>query len=440
MKNNIQIRIPKSIYKLMHEDVIREHAHAFERIGFLYTTSLLVDGNRLILAKRYVPVNDEDYIEDDSVGARINSNAIRKSMQTLLDNKEGCFHVHLHNHTGHPNPSLIDEEGIPGIVEGFGNISPKQAHGYIILSKNSMFATVKFGKEEVYRKPSKISIVGNPMKFIYPKTTKKSKLKSNDRQSFLGDDYQENFDNIKVGIIGYGGGGSHIGQQLAHLGVKNICIFDHDRIELSNLNRLVGAQMQDVKKQEFKTDIAKRVINGINPKARVEAVNDKWQNKSELLQSCDVVIGCVDSYSERNQLEAECRRYLIPYIDIGMDVKLIDDGYAMFGQVILSMPGKMCMQCTGFLSDEKLGIEAAKYGDVGSRPQVVWSNGVLASSAIGVFVNIVTGWSKKSNENVYFEYDGNLGFLREHPRVRFSSVNCEHYFMENIGKPKFIKL
>jgi len=440
-KYDIQIRIPASIYKLMLDDLQRVHPYAFERVGFLYTTSKFEQGNKiLVLAKRYVPVDDSDYIEDDSVGAKINSTSIRKSMQLLLDNHEGGFHIHLHFHTGKPTPSYIDKEGIPGIIESFGNISPKQTHGYIILSKDSIFATVKYGREESYYEPSKVSIVGNPMKFIYSKNGKKPKKKNNDRQSFLGVEYPTNFENIKVGIIGYGGGGSHIGQQLAHLGVKKICVFDYDRIELSNLNRLVGSQLKDVKKRAFKTEIAKRLIKGVIPTANVELINDKWQNDSVSLQSCDIIIGCVDSYSERNQLEAECRRYLIPYIDIGMDVKSLDGDYTMFGQVILSMPGKPCMHCTGFLTDEKLGIEAAKYGDVGGRPQVVWSNGVLASTAVGVFVNLTTGWAKTNNENFYYEYDGNLGIIKEHPRIRYIPTKCTHYTFENIGSPVFKKI
>jgi hypothetical protein len=53
------------------------------------------------------------------------------------------------------------------------------------------------------------------------------------------------------------------------------------------------------------------------------------------------------------------------------------------------------MRCMGFLTDAKLAEEAARYWKGGARPQVVWPNGVLASTAIGLAVDIVTGWTHR---------------------------------------------
>jgi molybdopterin-synthase adenylyltransferase len=98
----------------------------------------------------------------------------------------------------------------------------------------------------------------------------------------------------------------------------------------------------------------------------------RWQDRPDLLRGCDIVLGCVDSFAERRELEATCRRYLIPYVDIGMDVHQVDDEPPrMAGQVILSMPGAPCMFCLGFGNEERLAQEARKYGATGPRPQVV---------------------------------------------------------------------
>jgi hypothetical protein len=259
-----------------------------------------------------------------------------------------------------------------------------------------------------------------------------------DRQSFLGTNSQFLFENIKVGIVGYGGGGSHIGQQLAHIGVKNITIFDDDKIEITNLNRLIGGVYTDVKNALLKVTIAKRVIKRIFPKSNLTLVAKKWQQASNELKKCDIIFGCVDSYTERQQLESECRRFLIPLIDIGMDVH-DSGGYSMSGQVLLSMPGQPCMSCYGFLTEDKLAKEAAKYGNVGGRPQVVWPNGVLASTAIGVFVDLVTGWTG-TNESVYLSYDGNTGKIEDHIRKQFSPKCCEHYPLSEVGPTKYLKI
>lgn len=69
------------------------------------------------------------------------------------------------------------------------------------------------------------------------------------RQSFLGDKSDEILHRTRVGIVGLGGGGSHIAQQLAHVGIGNILLLDEDRIEDTNLNRLVGGRASDVKRR-----------------------------------------------------------------------------------------------------------------------------------------------------------------------------------------------
>jgi hypothetical protein len=84
-----------------------------------------------------------------------------------------------------------------------------------------------------------------------------------------------------------------------------------------------------------------------------------------------------------------CRRYLMHYIDIGMDVHG-EKPPVIGGQIVLS-PGRLCMRRMGLLTEAKLAEEAARYGKEGSRPQVVWPNGVLASIAVGLGVELAVG-------------------------------------------------
>src|SRR5262249_22761740 len=77
------------------------------------------------------------------------------------------------------------------------------------------------------------------------------------RQSFLGSDAEDKIANCRVAVIGLGGGGSHVVQQLAHIGFKRYVLYDGDIVEESNLNRLVGAKLTDVKAETPKLHIAK---------------------------------------------------------------------------------------------------------------------------------------------------------------------------------------
>ncbi len=261
------------------------------------------------------------------------------------------------------------------------------------------------------------------------------------RQSFLGHDSKDIFERTSVGIAGLGGGGSHIAQQLAHLGIGQFTVFDPDIVEESNLNRLVGALERDVGTKTPKVEVASRLILGVAPRAKVVAHKTRWQERADLLKTTNMIFGCVDTFAQRRELEVLCRRYLIPYIDIGMDLHPAgapDQAPGLAGQVIVSLPGGPCMACIGFLTAEKLGREAAEYGEAGPRPQVIWSNGVLASTAVGLAVDILTGWTKTTPRVAYLSYRGNLGTIVPHVRLDFvSAERCPHYPPGEVGDPRF---
>ncbi|HYX10008.1 MAG TPA: ThiF family adenylyltransferase [Bacteroidales bacterium] len=257
------------------------------------------------------------------------------------------------------------------------------------------------------------------------------------RQSFLGNHSELLFQSVKVAVVGLGGGGSHIIQQLAHIGFDKYVIYDPQKVEETNLNRMVGATSYDV--GVYKSTVMKRVIRNLRENPSIRIYNSNWQANPETLREADIIIGCLDSFSERRDLEATARRYLIPYLDIGMDVFPSISGQPprMVGQIILSLPGKACMQCLGYLNETSLAKEAAQYGAAGYHPQVVWANGILASTAVGIGIQLLTGWTGSTKPIIYLSYDGNLNTLNPHPRLKFVDQECTHYPFQNIGDPTY---
>ena len=261
-----------------------------------------------------------------------------------------------------------------------------------------------------------------------------------DRQSFLGPDSDAVFAGITVGLVGLGGGNSHVAQQLAHLGVGGYVLADDDIITLTNLNRLVGGTREDVRVERPKVDISERVIRAVNPEARISSHPTKWQMVGDALKTCDVIIGGLDHLGAKDELEAFCRRFMIPYIDMGMDVHHLEttNEYLVAGQVVLSSPGTPCLRCLKLVTDEALEAEAKRYGDAGSKPQVVWPNGVLASTAVGLFVQLVTPWHRAPLRSAYLVYDANLGTVTPSDRLRRrAEYPCTHYPPRAVGDPAF---
>lgn len=258
-----------------------------------------------------------------------------------------------------------------------------------------------------------------------------------DRQGFLGEDSAAILRDSRVAIVGLGGGGSHVAQQLSHLGVGEFLLIDPDVVEDTNLNRLVGATEQDVVEHTTKVSIAARMVLGVNPRAKVTAEARKWQMCAVGLRSCDVIFGCVDSIGERAQLETVARRYLVPYIDIGMDVHRLDEGIVVGGQVALSLPGGPCLRCMGIITEKALGQEAQLYGAAGGRPQVIWPNGVLASLAVGFFAHLTTPWCRPRELPILIEFDGNSQTVLPSAKLPYLGVSaCRHFAaLADVGDP-----
>lgn len=429
------LRIPAWLHQALLGDLRRRHAFAAERVAFCKVRL----GNRghetmLALATEFWPVPDDQYIDDPSSGARIGAIAIRRAMQEILNEDVGILHVHLHELPGRPGLSHMDRAEIPRLVESFRGTDASRVHGLLVLSPDSAAAWLAFPGRDL-APVAKVVIVGRPMTLVGRMGSES--VSRFQRQSFLGPQSEELIANARVGVVGLGGGGSHVVQQLAHLGFVDYVLFDDQRIEESNLNRLVGATEADVAAQRLKVEIAERVVRDVRGTAVVRAVASRWQEAPQLLRTCDIVFGCVDGFAERQQIENSCRRYLIPYVDIGMDVRQAK-GQAprMAGQVILSLPRGRCMQCVGFLNERTLAEEAQRYGDAGDHPQVVWANGVLASSAVGLGVDLLTGWSGNRETVEYLSYDGNAGTVTPHVRLSYlQGGECSHHSQEGSGDP-----
>lgn len=247
-----------------------------------------------------------------------------------------------------------------------------------------------------------------------------------------------------VAIVGLGGLGSHVAQQLAYLGVKSYALVDGDEVSLSNLNRLIGAGGDDV--DTAKVEVAARMIGTIQPGATVvsELAHFDPTRHGELLDGADLLFGCVDDDPARLELVRATSTRALPYIDLASDVTA--DG-EFGGRVVFSAEGERCLSCLGELDQHALartqmspeqraaddsiyGVDRAALG--GTGPSVVSVNGVVASLAVTEFLAWVTGLRPPRG---YLNFRGDLGTVgsRKDPKRTF----C-HYCMElwpNASRP-----
>lgn len=158
----ITLRIPSSLLAEMLRDLRRRHEYAAERVGFLHCNQSALRSGNLLLAYKYHPLRNDQYLEDDSVGASFDGSSIREAMQAALTEHSSVFHVHLHEHRGRPRFSGIDKREMQKIMPCFVNLCPDRIHGALVLSIDSAIANV-WGTDlpPQGQSPDKISSVGS---------------------------------------------------------------------------------------------------------------------------------------------------------------------------------------------------------------------------------------------------------------------------------------
>jgi hypothetical protein len=231
---------------------------------------------------------------------------------------------------------------------------------------------------------------------------------------------QERLKALRVGIVGLGGTGSVVAQQLAHLGVEDFLLLDPDQVEFTNLNRLVGARRADVGSPKVET--AKRMVNGINPEARVETYKESalLARVANRLLDVDFVFGCTDSQGSRAVLNQLSYQFLLPVIDMGVSI-VTEDGHVshIAGRVNMLAPGLGCFVCGQLLDPEAVRVDlltdferAADPYVVGSRepaPAVISLNSTIASLAVTMFLDAVLAIGANAR---FITYNGIIGVAR----------------------------
>ena len=130
----------------------------------------------------------------------------------------------------------------------------------------------------------------------------KRKLERYSRQIILKDIGilgQKKIINSKVLIVGIGGLGSPVADLLARCGVGYIGAIDHDKVDISNLQRQILYTSKDVGK--FKVDIFKRRIKLINRDVKVKILKEKASEKNlnKIVKDFDIIVDGTDNFKTK---------------------------------------------------------------------------------------------------------------------------------------------
>lgn len=156
-------RMTKALLEEIHVDLSRPHAFAHERVGFIACVLSSTSAGQLILANTYLPVADQDYERNPTVGAMMGSAAIRKALEFAYSHPVSMFHVHRHEHRGRPEFSKVDLSEGAKFVPDFWKVRAKVPHGLLVLSKNAATSAMWEPLSQEPRYVDEVSIVGRPL-------------------------------------------------------------------------------------------------------------------------------------------------------------------------------------------------------------------------------------------------------------------------------------
>ncbi len=122
----------------------------------------------------------------------------------------------------------------------------------------------------------------------------------------FGIEAQQKLLNAKLLVVGCGGLGSPVLLYLAAAGVGNITLIDADVVEISNLQRQILFDTNDVGKH--KAAAAKQKLEALNPDCKITAHIGLLtvENVHDILSNVDLAIDCTDNFESRYALNDAC--------------------------------------------------------------------------------------------------------------------------------------
>jgi hypothetical protein len=163
----VEIRISGWLVKTVQADLRRPHSFAHERVGFLSCrTAALPHNGVLIIPVTYYPLTDDEYVENDEVGAMMSEGAIGRAMQRAYREHMSVIHVHEHGLAGRPSFSGIDVKEGREFMPDFFNSCPRQPHGLMVLSPDYATALV-WRPGRLDHCVASVTIVGTPVRFTW---------------------------------------------------------------------------------------------------------------------------------------------------------------------------------------------------------------------------------------------------------------------------------
>jgi len=438
------LRVPADLYQAVQADV----AGTREWAGYLLCGVRRGDRD-LLLGREWHPVPSSMHVPGTGHGFSWHPDFDVQMLNKAQ--RENLAVVVIHYHGGRlPKLSLDDQATAQSLMTFLSREAPRGPHAFAVLGDRAISGTI-YADGAASGTLGAVRVAGSWLDDWESggNATARPDAERHDRLvRGFGKEAHSRLRGARVGVIGCGGGASHVIQQLAYLGVGSLILADADLVEPTNLNRLIGAVPKRTRRTfadrllwrgrgdigKPKAEVMARMVTEIDDAISVTVITEFFPTATtaEALRQCDVLVACVDRLQVRDDLNRLAKRYLIPMIDIGIEITPGPQGtgtvLAIPGRITKVLPDGPCLRCQGIIDDAKLQArrDGKPLGYTGTaqipEPAVVTLNGTVASAAATEVLQLVTGFAGDNAPNCGWIYDGLTGTTEP---VRKISEGCE---------------
>jgi hypothetical protein len=300
-------------------DALEAHLAASkdEQAAFLICRIAQTENETRLLVRDCVPVTGDDVIEQSPVHMKIAPRAYIRAMKRANDEKSCLLFVHSHPN-GYPDHSSQDDvEEAKLFKTAYTRIRTPGVHGSLVLTSRGISSARVWLADGTTADVERIRIVGRRFRFWFSQACRAEVPAFFDRQvRAFGRDIQLLLSRLRIGIVGVGGTGSCVLEQLVRLGVGTLIISDGETFESSNVNRVYGSRSVDDTVAKIK--IAQRLAADIGLGTQVTLIDKpiSYQSALKSLRDCDIVFGCTDDELGRSLLNSFATYYFVPVFDV----------------------------------------------------------------------------------------------------------------------------
>ena len=391
--------------------------HSQETAGVLLCSVFETpNGNQRLLARRIYWVDENSYIQRDQDSMIISSDGYIHALGEAEKIGATCLWVHTHpGHGALPIQSEHDHIVDRQLAELFRIRTNSPFYGALIFSPRDggvTFTGFLEPEDEERMDIGRLWQVGDRWRLTHAHSDVAPGIQAMFDRNIraLGPEIQSTLGDLHVGIVGCGGTGSSVGEQLVRLGVRHFTLIDPDTISESNTTRVYGSNPSNV--GSLKAETLSRHLQQIAPNALVESVIGMitTENVAKKLTNCDVIFGCTDDNAGRLILSRLAIFFLIPIIDCGVLLSSNDTGIltGIDGRVTTIVPDQACLVCRGRIDlaraaselltpDERLRRIDEGYAPALGRtePAVVAFTTMVASVAVGELLERLIGYGSE---------------------------------------------